>query len=230
MANRLPRQSQTQRTAAPMRQYFTNKTISGGGPVERVAKLNWSTDCAIPFLQTQGITNTDEFLKYAVNVVCRDNHVLNNIPLFVFLYDERSGSVYSGRHTVSTQDPRKRSVHAVDVPMVDREASTTVLVTGILSLITDDALKSAIDKLDNGRRPVQNIKRLRNEEIAFVQFQHHEGELTTHSRNVLLLEQQLNVSSINPPDRVQTIKKLFSLLVTKCMQQSWKMYVFDRNL
>ncbi|KAK7471418.1 hypothetical protein BaRGS_00035970 [Batillaria attramentaria] len=133
----------------------------------------------------------------AVNVVCRDNHVLNNIPLFVFLYDERSGSVYSGRHTVSTQDPRTRSVHAVDVPVVDREAFTTVLVTCINSLITDDDLNSAFYELDKGRRPVQNTKRLRNTGIAFVQYQHHEDAITVAGMKQVSVSVRLGPRTVN---------------------------------
>ncbi|KAK7471413.1 hypothetical protein BaRGS_00035965 [Batillaria attramentaria] len=221
MANRLPRQSRTQRAAGSLQVnqahtvgtatpvlyqtlnavlvcypslsdahdlclYFANRTVSGGGPVERVVMLDW-------FTHVVHFHNHED----AVNVVCRDNHVLNNIPLSVFLYDERSRSVYSGRHTVSTQDPRKRSVHAVDVPMVDSEASTTVLVTPIDPSITDDALKSAIDKLDNGRRPVQNVMCPWNKGIAFVQFQYHEDAITVAGMKQVSVSVRLGPRTVN---------------------------------
>ncbi|KAK7478556.1 hypothetical protein BaRGS_00030228 [Batillaria attramentaria] len=204
MANPLPRQSQTQGTAAGtpsvikdgtednsaslqdpatlrtvlvntcttylvttsnLQQYFTNTADSSGGPVERVVQLDWYT-YVIYFYNHED----------AVNVVCRDNHECGAVYLSVFLYDEQSRSVY----TVSQdKNPRKRSVHAVDVPVVAREASATVLVTGLNPHIPNTALIREINKLlDKGRHPMPNTKRLHDTWMAFLQYQRHEGQFT----------------------------------------------------
>ncbi|KAK7478818.1 hypothetical protein BaRGS_00029917 [Batillaria attramentaria] len=151
-------------TQNSLRKYFTDSAVSGGGPVERVVTLSVRYTYVVHFRNH----------KDAVNVVCRDNHACQGVPLSVFLYDEQSRSVYSGRHTVSSRDSLEMSVHGVDVPLVDREASTTVLVTGVGSDVTDDNVESA---LGCEQRHVLNIKRLRNTWIAFVRFQHHEDAL-----------------------------------------------------
>ncbi|KAK7471412.1 hypothetical protein BaRGS_00035964 [Batillaria attramentaria] len=101
-----------------------------------------------------------------MTTVRQENHESEGFPLCMFLYDEKSRSVYSGRHIVSSQGSRPR-----------RSRSAMVLVTSFYPPITDKGLKHALQSLVDRRRRVEIIKCLHNEGIAFVQFARYKDAL-----------------------------------------------------
>ncbi|KAK7471419.1 hypothetical protein BaRGS_00035971, partial [Batillaria attramentaria] len=121
--------------------------------VERIQQLD-SFTCVVHFKDHED----------AMTTVRQENHESEGFPLCMFLYDEKSRSVYSGRHIVSSQGSRPR-----------RSRSAMVLVTSFYPPITDKGLKHALQSLVDRRRRVEIIKCLHNEGIAFVQFARYKG-------------------------------------------------------
>lgn len=66
----------------------------------------------------------------AAEIVSRQNHRIEGCPVCIFLYDEHD-TVYTRHQTLSWQDEYKEKKQVIDIPHMDPQVPTTVLIVGI---------------------------------------------------------------------------------------------------